>query len=113
MQQQDEATQAKAGQREQELIAQLTAQAEARQMAAQSQWEAQSENRIRAAMEPLKAQLARAEKERDEARQSAFESARQAQNLEKQLNEASSFLNGWRTGKNGVGVAEKVGSNGR
>src|SRR5205814_2127623 len=51
-----------------------------------------------AAMEPFKALVARAENERDEARQSASESARQLQNLEKKLTEASSFLNGWRNG---------------
>jgi len=51
------------------------------------------------AVEPLKASVARAEKERDEARQSASESFRQVQNLEKKLTEASSFLNSWRNGK--------------
>jgi len=46
----------------------------------------------------LKAQLARAEKERDEAKQAASERIRQMQNLEKRLSDASSFLNGLRNG---------------
>jgi hypothetical protein len=104
-QQKDEAAQAKAKQREQDVVAQLTAQAEARQMAAQAQWDAESEKRARAAIEPFKALLSRAEKERDEARQTASESARHVQNLEKKLTEASSFLNGWRNGKHLVGAA--------
>jgi len=58
-----------------------------------------------AAVEPFKEQLARAEQERDEARQNAAESAREAQNMEKKLAEASSFLNGWRNGKRPVGAA--------
>jgi hypothetical protein len=99
MQQKDEAAQAKAKQREQDLVAQLTAQAEARQMAAQAQWETESEKKMRAAIEPFKAQLARAEMERDEARNSAIEAARRVQNLEKKFAEASSFLNGLRNGK--------------
>jgi hypothetical protein len=99
MQQKDEAAQAKAKQREQDLVAQLTAQAEARQLAAQVQWETEAEKRSRAAIEPFKALLAKTEKERDEAKQSAFEGARHVQDLEKKLTEASSFLNGWRNGK--------------
>jgi hypothetical protein len=59
---------------------------------------------LRAATEPLKAQLARAEKERDEARQAAFEHSRQVQNMEKKLTEVSAFLNTWRNGKNLVGI---------
>jgi hypothetical protein len=102
MQQKDEAAQARAKQREQELAAQLTAQAQGRQMAAQAQWEAESEIKLRIAIEPLKAQLARAEKERDEAKRSATEGTRQVQNLEKRLTEASSFLNTWRNGKSVV-----------
>jgi len=58
-----------------------------------------------AAVEPYKQQLARAEQERDEARQNAAENERQVQNMEKKLNEASSFLNGWRNGKRPVGTA--------
>jgi hypothetical protein len=106
MQQKEEASLARVEQREQELIGQLTGQAEARQKAAQALWEAEADKRARAAIEPFKLQLARAERERDEAKQSAFENARQAQNLEKQLTEASSFLNGWRNGgKNAVGAS--------
>jgi hypothetical protein len=97
-QKKDEAAQAKAKQREQDLVAQVTAQAEARQMAAQAQWDMESEKRTRAAIESFKALLARAEKERDEARQTASEGVRQVQSLEKKLTEASSFLNGWRNG---------------
>lgn len=80
-------------------VAQLTSQAAARQMAAQAQWEAESEKRTRAAIEPLKAQLARTEKERDEAKAAASEAARQVQSLEQQLTEATSFLTGRRNGK--------------
>lgn len=99
LQQRDEAALANAEQREAELVAQLNAQTEARLSAALAQWEAESDKRTRAATEPLKALLARAEKERDEARQTAFETERQVQSLEKKLTEASSFLNGWRNGK--------------
>ena len=99
MQQKDEAGQAKVEQRERELVAQFTEQAEARQMAAQAQWESEVEKRTRAAVEPFKALLVRTEKERDEARQSATEVARQVQNLEKKLTEASTFLSTWRNGK--------------
>ena len=105
MQQKDEAAQALTKQREQDLVAQLSAQAESRQMAAQAQWETESENKIRDAIEPFKALLIRAEKERDEANQAASERARQVQNLEKKLTEASSFLNGWRDGKQLAGAA--------
>src|ERR1035437_11118631 len=51
--------------------------------------------------EPLKAQLACAEQERDEARQSASEGVRQVQDLEEKLIEVSSLLTGWNNGKNG------------
>lgn len=98
-QQKEEAAQARARQREQELTAQLTAQAEARQTTAQAQWVTESEKKILAAIEPFKTLLSRSEKERDDARQSAAESARHVQTLEKKLSEASSFLNGWRNGK--------------
>ena len=74
-------------------------------MAAQAQWETESENKMRAAIEPFKALLVRTEKERDEANQSASESARHMQKLEKKLTEASSFLNSWRDGKRLVGEA--------
>ena len=82
----------------------LHAKAEARQKAAQAQWESESENKARAALEPFKVLLSRAEKERDEARQSASESVRQVQNLEKRLTEASAFLNTWRNGKETAGA---------
>jgi hypothetical protein len=99
MQQKDEAALIQAKQREQDLIAQLTAQAEARQAAAQARWETEAEKKTRAAIEPFKAQVARAEKERDEAKQKAAEHTHQMQNLEKKLSEASSFLNGLRGAK--------------
>jgi chromosome segregation ATPase len=57
-----------------------------------------------ASIEPFKEQLARAEKERDEARHVATESARHVEVMEKKLNEASSFLTGWRNGKRPVGT---------
>lgn len=102
LQQKDEVAMANAEQREQELIAQLNAQTEARLSAAQGQWEAEADKKTRAATEPLRALLARTEKERDEAKQSAFETERQVQSLEKKLTEASTFLNGWRNGKSMV-----------
>jgi hypothetical protein len=49
-----------------------------------------------AAIQPSKEMLARAETERDEARQSAADLARQVQSLERKLKEASSFLSGWK-----------------
>jgi hypothetical protein len=98
MQQKDEAIQARARRRGEDFLAELTAQAEARQMAAQAYWETETEKKTRAAVEPFKALLARAEEERDEAKQSASEAVRKVQHLEKKLTEASSFLNGWRNG---------------
>ena len=59
----------------------------------------------RAAIEPFKAQLARAEQERDEARESAFEGTRQVESLEKKLTEVSSFLSTWRNGTTVAGAA--------
>jgi hypothetical protein len=94
MQRKEEAAQAKA----QQLEEQFAAQAELRQMAAQAQWQAESETKMRAALEPLKAMLSRTEKERDEALHSYTEGATQVQVLEKKLTEASLFLNGWRNG---------------
>ena len=49
-----------------------------------------------AAIQPLKEMAARAESERDEARQAATELTRQVQTLERKLKEASSFLSGWK-----------------
>jgi hypothetical protein len=104
MQQKEEAAQVIARQREEELIAQLNAKAEARQMAVQAQWETEFINKTRAVVEPFKVQMARIEKERDEAKQFASERARQVQNLEKKLTEASSFLSSWRNGPTVVGT---------
>jgi hypothetical protein len=49
--------------------------------------------------------LARTEQEREEARQAASASARRVQSFEKKLTEASSFLNGWKNGKELAGGA--------
>jgi hypothetical protein len=77
----------------------MTAQAEAHQMAAQ---ERQTElETMSATIQPLRAQLVCAEKERDEARQSASEGVCQVQDLEEKLIEASSLLARWNNGKNG------------
>jgi len=57
-----------------------------------------------ASIEPFKEQLTRTERERDEARQIATESTRHVETMEKKLNEASSFLTGWRNGKRPVGT---------
>jgi hypothetical protein len=66
---------AESKQREQDLVTEMAAQTEARQLA---------------------------EKERDEARQSAVEAARQVQDLKNKLMEVSSLLTGWKGG-NGNG----------
>jgi hypothetical protein len=102
MQQKEEAAQAKFRQRETDLIAQLHAQAEAREAAVKAEWETQFETKTRFMIEPFKAQLARTEKERDEARQTASQISREVQNLEKKLTDASSFLSSWRNGKHSV-----------
>ena len=76
--------------------------------AAQALLEKEFGMKMRAAVEPLTAQLARAEKERDEAKEASSESVRQLQNLEKKLTEASVFLSGWRNGNgNGNGNGHK------
>jgi hypothetical protein len=103
MQQQLEASQAMVKQREQDFAVQVNAQAEARRMAAQAKWEAESDIKVRAAVEPFKTLLARTERERDEAREASAETARQLETLEKQLTDTSVFLNAWRNGKNMVG----------
>ncbi len=95
-QQRDEAAQARLRQREQELAAQLAGQFDARQAIVQAQWEADSQKRLAAQIEPLKAQLARVEKEREDAKLAAAAAAGQAQEWEKKLAEASSFLSGWK-----------------
>lgn len=105
MQQKDAAVQAEAKQREQTLVAQLTAQAKAQQKAAKEEWEQESEEKTRATVEHFKALLVRTERERDEAKLSASEAFHQVQNLEKKLTEVSSFLNGWKNGKNAVAAA--------
>jgi hypothetical protein len=92
---------AQANQREQELVAQLAAQVEAHRMA-EKEWQTELEI-TRGNIEPLKALLTRAEKDRDEAVKSASDSARHVQDLEKNLTEASSLLTGWKNGKNSVG----------
>lgn len=93
---------AEAKQREEDLVAQLSEQAEVHQMA-EKQWETELEI-ARGNIEPIRALLARAEKDRDEAVQSASESIRQAQDLEKKLTEASSLLTGWKNGKSSAGA---------
>ena len=92
MQQNDEAAQLKARQRELDLVAELNAQVTAQHTAAQQLWETESEKKTRAAIEPLKELLARTEKERDAA-------VSHMQDLEAKLTEASLFLNGWKNGK--------------
>ncbi len=96
MQQKEEAILSKARHREDELVAQLTAQSDARHLAAQALWETEAEKKARAAVEPFRALLTRAEKERDEAKQSAAESTRKVQSLEQKLTEVSTFVNGLR-----------------
>jgi hypothetical protein len=95
----DESSLARLKKRELELTAQLNAQAETRLADARLQWDAESEKRVRAAIEPFVAKLERTEKERDEARDAADQSARHVQDIEKKLAEASSFLSGWRNGR--------------
>jgi hypothetical protein len=102
MQEQLEAAQANVKLREQDFVLQVTAQAEARRNAAQAQWEAESDVKLRAAVEPFKTALARTERERDEAREAAADSARQLEELDKKLVDTSVFLNAWRNGKNMV-----------
>jgi hypothetical protein len=80
-------------QREQQLVAKLSAQTEAHQIA-QKEWAMELEL-TRGGIEPLKALLVRTEKERDEARAAADEGTRMFENLRKKSLEASSLLNGW------------------
>jgi hypothetical protein len=96
-----EADVAEAKQREQDLVTKLMAQAEARQLA-EKEWETELET-TRSAIEPLKGLLVRTEQERDEAKQSAAENARQVQELKRKLMEVSSLLNGWKNGRQLVG----------
>jgi hypothetical protein len=87
---------AEASQREQELVAQLAAQKESHD-SAKKEWQTELE-KTRMTIEPLRTLLARAEKERDEAVQTASESHRQVQDIRKKSMEAFSMLNGWRNG---------------
>lgn len=105
MQQKVELAQTKAKQREQELLAQLNAQAQTHQLAAQES-KAELET-MRRNIESFNGLLARTEKERDEARRTNSENVHHIQDLEKKLMEASSFLTGWKNGKNSV--AARVG----
>jgi hypothetical protein len=94
----DETFQTRWKQQEFELSNQLNAQAETRLNDARAQWEKDLDKRTSAAIEPYRAQLERAEKERDEAREAAVQSAQHVLDVEKQLAEASSFLSGRRNG---------------
>ena len=96
MQQKDEAAQARAKQRELDLMAQMTAQAETHE-ATRLQWERDSAEHTRTT-EHFKALLDRTEKERDDAKEFAADGFRQVKNLEKKLADASAFLNGLKNG---------------
>ena len=85
---------AEASQREQDLTAKLVAHAET-QLLAEKEWETKLE-RTRGTIAPLRTLVARTEKERDEAMQSASESSRQVQQLKRKSMEAFSLLNGWK-----------------
>jgi hypothetical protein len=100
----DETFQNRLKEREFELTAQINAQAEARLNDARIQWDKESDKKTRAAVESYAAQLDRAEKERDEAREAAVQSAQHVLDVEKQLAEASSFLTGRRNGKRPAGA---------
>lgn len=85
---------ARAKQRETEHAAQSAAQSEERKRAEHT-WETEMQA-LRAGTE---AQLARTEKERDEARKTAAESVRQVQSLEEKLTEFSALFTGWKGGQ--------------
>ena len=93
MQQKEEAALAKAKQREQELLAHLSAQTESHKQA-QHQWETEF-TMLRRNIEPLNQLLRRTEQERDEAKQAIDEGTRMFENLRKKSIEASTLLNGW------------------
>lgn len=100
LQQKDEAVEARIKQREQELVTQFAVKSAAQQAVVH---ELETELEItRDTIDPFKALLARTEKERDEARESAAEGLRQIHDLEKKLTEASSLLTGWKNGKTSV-----------
>jgi len=106
MQQKHEEAQAKAKQREDDLVFQLAVKADALQTA-QAQWETEAKEKTRATFEQFKALQSRTEKERDAANALAFEHLRKVQSLEKKLTDASLFLNGWKNGNgNGKHVVE-------
>jgi hypothetical protein len=75
-------------QREQELTSQLNAQAQTRLADAQALWEKESESK-----------LGLLEKERDDARETAAESARHVEAMEKKLGDATTFLSSWKNGR--------------
>jgi hypothetical protein len=91
---------------EQHLIAKLNSQIEAQKIA-EREWQNQLDV-TRSNIEPLRTLLVRTEKERDEARQAASESARQVENWETKFVEASSVLNNWRNG-NGKNLVDSLG----
>jgi hypothetical protein len=96
-----EASQAEAENRERDVVAKMKAQTENHRLA-QIEW-ATELDKSRAAIDPMKAQMARVEKERDEARHSASDGVRQVKDLKVKLTELSSLVSGW---KNGDEVAE-------
>jgi chromosome segregation ATPase len=91
---------AEARQREQELVAKLNSQEETH-LFTRKEWETSLE-KTRGSMESLKVQLARTEKEREEAKEFAAEGYSRVQSLEKKLSEASAFLNGLSNGQHSV-----------
>ena len=91
---------AKSKQREQELLVQLSSQTESHKQT-KLQWETEFTT-LRRNIEPLNERLARAEQERDEARQTATEHFIRVQDMEKKFTEASSLLTGWKNGKSSV-----------
>lgn len=102
---QQETAASKLKQREDELVEQLTAQAEFQRLQQHARWEADTEIRVRTVVEPVKEELARVAKERDAAKEISAEEARRAEHLEKKLTEASSFLSGWKNNGNGKHVS--------
>ena len=101
IQQKEEGFQKKLAQREKELQSQFNA----RRVELQDQAEQDVRRRdleieeLRGAIAPLKAQLSRIEKERDEAKLSAFEGTRQVKDLRGKLMDLSSSLNGRSNGE--------------
>lgn len=103
-----EAAQAEAANREREVVAQVKALTENHRLA-QMEWETELE-KARGAIDPIKIQFARVEKERDEARLSASEGARQVKDLKEKLLELTSLLNGWKNGNEPM--EDRIGRNG-